>query len=208
MNVAKNGRALARGLATMTAMPVATPVTHLLRAWSEGDEGALGALLPLVESELRRLARAYMARERREHTLQTTALVNEAYVRLVDARRVQWQDRAHFMGLAAKLMRRVLVDHARARGYRKRGGGGQKVALDEAMAVSPGFDVTLIDLDRALHALAAVDERKGRVVEMRFFGGLSVEETAEVLQVSADTVKRDWRMAKLWLLRELEGNAS
>ena len=188
-------------------MPVPAPVTNLLRAWSEGDDAALETLIPLVEAELRRLARAYMARERREHTLQTTALVNEAFMRLVDARRVRWQDRAHFLGIAARLMRRVLVDHARARGYQKRGGGGHKVELGEAMAVAPALDFGVLDLDRALHALAEVDERKSRVIEMRFFGGMSVEETAEVLHVSPDTVKRDWRLAKLWLLRELEGRA-
>lgn len=183
---------------------VSPPVTQLLRAWHDGDDTALDALIPLVEAELRRLARAHMARERRAHTLQTTALVNEAFVRLVDAREVRWQDRAHFLGIAARLMRRVLVDHARARGYQKRGGGAQKVVLDEAMVVAPAVDFTVLDVDRALLALAAVDERKSRVVEMRFFGGMSVEETAEVLHVSPDTVKRDWRLAKLWLLRELQ----
>jgi len=164
-------------------------------------------LLPLVEAELRRLARGYMSRERREHTLQTTALINEAYLRLVEAKGLRWQDRAHFIGISARLMRRVLVDHARARGYRKRGGGAQRVTLDEAAAISPALDLDLVALDRALDALAAVDARKSRVVEMRFFGGLSVEETAEVLHVSTDTIKRDWRLAKLWLLRELEGSA-
>ena len=187
-------------------MAAATPVTELLRAWSNGDEAALGRLLPLVEAELRRLARVYMARERRGHTLQTTALVNEAFVRLVDARHLRWQDRAHFLGIAARLMRRVLVDHARARSYQKRGGGRHKVELDEAMIISPAFDFTLLDLDRALQALAAVDERKSRVIEMRYFGGMTVEETAEALRVSSDTVKRDWRLAKLWLLREIDGS--
>jgi RNA polymerase sigma-70 factor (ECF subfamily) len=165
-------------------------------------------LLPLVEAELRRLARGYMSRERREHTLQTTALINEAYLRLVEAKGLRWQDRAHFIGISARLMRRVLVDHARARGYRKRGGGAQRVTLDEAAAVSPPRDLDLLALDRALDALAAVDARRSRVVELRFFGGLSVEETAEVLHVSTDTIKRDWRLAKLWLLRELEGSAN
>jgi RNA polymerase sigma factor, TIGR02999 family len=181
-----------------------SPVTELLRAWSGGDEAALGALLPLVEAELRRLARGYMARERLGHTLQTTALVNEAFMRLVGARQVSWQDRAHFLGIAARLMRRVLVDHARTRGVQKRGGGGYKVPLDDAMAVSPAPDFNLLALDRALEGLAAVDERKSRVIEMRFFGGMTVEETAEALHVSPDTVKRDWRLARLWLLRELE----
>jgi RNA polymerase sigma factor (TIGR02999 family) len=185
-----------------TAPPGA--VTQLLRAWSDGDEGALERLVPLVEAELRRLARGYMGRERRGHTLQVTALVNEAFLRLTDARQLRWQDRAHFLGISARLMRRVLVDHARARGYRKRGGGAQRVTLDEALVVTPEPAVSLIDLDRALEVLAATDPRKSQVIEMRFFGGLSVEETAEVLHVSTDTVKRDWRLAKLWLLRELE----
>ena len=187
-------------------MPVqgAPPVTELLRAWSAGHEAALDQLIPLVESELRRLARIYMARERLGHTLQTTALVNEAFVRLIDARQVRWQDRAHFLGISARLMRRVLVDHARARGMQKRGGGAYAVPLEDDMAVSPAQNVDLLALDRALEALASVDERKCRVIEMRFFGGLTVEETAEALRVSPDTVKRDWRLAKLWLVRELE----
>jgi len=180
-------------------------VTELLRAWSDGQDGALDQLLPLVEAELRRLARGYMSRERRGHTLQVTALVNEAFLRMTDARHLRWQDRTHFLGIAARLMRRVLVDHARARGYRKRGGDAQRVTLTESLVVSPEPDLDLVTLDRALNALAAVDERKGRVIDLRFFGGLSVEETADVLHVSPDTVKRDWRLAKLWLLRELEG---
>jgi RNA polymerase sigma factor (TIGR02999 family) len=182
-------------------------VTGLLRAWADGDEGALERLAPLVEAELRRLARGYMRRERRGHTLQTTALVNEAFLRLVGARNVRWQDRAHFLGISARLMRRVLVDHARARGYQKRGGGAQRLTLGEGVAAAPGPRLDVVALDRALEALAAVDPRKARTVELRFFGGLSVEETAAVLQVSPDTVKRDWRLAKLWLLRELEGDA-
>jgi RNA polymerase sigma factor (TIGR02999 family) len=186
-------------------MSAPAPVTQLLRAWSDGDEAALAALVPLVESELRHLARAYMSRERHGHTLQTTALVNEAYVRLVNAQNVSWQGRAHFLGIAARLMRRVLVDHARAKGVQKRGGADQQITLDEAMAVSSSPDINVLALDLALDALAAVDQRKSRVVEMRFFGGMSVEETAEALHVSTDTVKRDWRVAKLWLLRELEG---
>ena len=193
----------------MTDVATASPgaVTELLRAWSDGDEGALERLMPLVEAELRRLARGYMGRERRGHTLQVTALVNEAFLRLTGARQLRWQDRAHFLGISARLMRRVLVDHARARGYRKRGGGAQQVTLDEALVVSSEPAVQLLDLDRALDTLAAADARKSRVIELRFFGGLSVEETAEVLHVSPDTVKRDWRLAKLWLLRELEGRA-
>lgn len=164
--------------------------------------------MPLVEAELRRLARAYMGRERRGHTLQTTALVNEAFLRLTGARQVRWQDRAHFLGISARLMRRVLVDHARARGYRKRGGGVQRVTLHEGLVASTDPALDVLALDRALDALAAVDARKSRVIELRFFGGLSVEETAEVLHVSSDTVKRDWRLAKLWLLRELEGEGA
>jgi RNA polymerase sigma-70 factor (ECF subfamily) len=185
--------------------PGSGEVTGLLRAWSDGSEAALEELLPLVEAELRRLARIYMARERRGHTLQVTALVNEAFVRLVDAKGLRWQDRSHFLGISARLMRRVLVDHARARGYQKRGGGAQQVTLADALLVAPERTVDVIDLDRALEALAVVDARKARVVELRFFGGLSVEETAEVLHVSNDTIKRDWRLAKLWLLRKLEG---
>jgi RNA polymerase sigma-70 factor (ECF subfamily) len=179
-------------------------VTQLLRAWSDGDDGALRELVPLVEAELRRLARIYMSRERRDHTLQPTALVNEAFVRLVDARTVRWQDRAHFLGISARLMRRVLVDHARSRGYRKRGGGLHRVTFDDQMVETPELDVDLMGLDRALEGLAHVDERKCRVIEMRFFGGLSVEETATALRVSTDTVKRDWRIAKLWLLKAIQ----
>jgi RNA polymerase sigma factor (TIGR02999 family) len=183
-------------------------VTELLRSWSGGDEGALERLTPLVVAELRGLARAYMRRERRGHTLQTTALVNEAFLRLTGARTVGWQDRAHFLGIAARLMRRVLVDHARARGYHKRGGGVQRVTLNEELMASPEPALDVIDLDRALEALAAADPRKAQVIELRYFGGLSVEETAEVLHVSPDTVKRDWRLAKLWLLKELEGTGT
>jgi RNA polymerase sigma factor (TIGR02999 family) len=188
-------------------MPQSSPgqVTELLRAWNDGDQDALAQLIPLVEAELRRVARAYMARERGEHTLQATALVNEAFLRLTDAQRIRWRDRAHFLGTAARLMRRVLVDHARVRGASKRGGAVANVSLDDALVLAPEPAVDVVALDRALEALAVVDARKGRVVELRFFGGLSVEETAEVLHVSTDTVKRDWHMAKLWLLHELEG---
>jgi len=185
-------------------------VTQLLRAWSDGDERALGELVTLVEPEMRRLARIYMKWERREHTLQPTALVNEVFVRLVDAASVRWQDRAHFLGIAARLMRRVLVDHARSRGYQKRGGGLQKVTFKDYMVEgAAAFDVDLIALDRALTGLAEVDARKCSVIEMRFFGGLSVEETATALHVSTDTVKRDWRIARLWLLKAIkDGNQS
>jgi RNA polymerase sigma factor (TIGR02999 family) len=182
-------------------------VTQLLQAWSDGDERALERLLPLVEAELRRLARGYMARERGAHTLQPTALVNEAFIRLIDARQVRWQDRAHFIGIAARLMRRVLVDHARSRGYQKRAGGVARVTLTEGLAVTPEPSVDLVALDRALEELAAADPRKVKVIELRFFGGLSVEETAEVLHLSTDSIKRDWRLGKLWLLRALEGES-
>ena len=185
--------------------PSSGAVTELLRAWADGDDGALERLTPLVEAELRRLARGYMARERRDHTLQPTALVNEAFLRLTEARRIRWQDRAHFLGISARLMRRVLVDHARSKAYLKRGGGAERVTLVEGLVTSPEPALDVVALDRALDALAAADARKGRVIELRYFGGLSVEETAEVLHVSADTVKRDWRLAKLWLLRELDG---
>jgi RNA polymerase sigma-70 factor (ECF subfamily) len=181
-------------------------VTQLLRAWGGGDQAALDTLVPVVEGELRRLARIHMKRERREHTLQPTALVNEVFLKLVDASAIQWQDRAHFFGIAARLMRRVLVDHARARGYQKRGGGAQRVTLDGHDIAAGVNHLDVIALDRALDQLAAVDERKCRVVEMRFFTGLSVEETAAVLNVSTETVKRDWRIAKLWLLKFLDGD--
>ena len=179
-------------------------VTQLLRAWSGGDDKALRELVPLVEAELRRLARIYMSRERRDHTLQPTALVNEVFLRLVDAASIPWQDRAHFLGISARLMRRVLVDHARSRGYQKRGGGLHRVTFDDQLVGAPALDVDLMALDRALDGLAQVDERKCRVIEMRFFGGLSIEETATALRVSKDTVKRDWRIAKLWLLKAIQ----
>ena len=183
-------------------------VTECLIAWSQGDEDALKQLIPLVHEELRRLAKRYMRRERGQrpgHTLQTTALVNEAYMRLIDASQVQWQNRAHFFAISARLMRQILVDYARAQKYAKRGGGAPPVSLDEAATFVVERAPDLVALDDALNALAAVDERKSRVIEMRFFGGLSVEETAEVLKVSPDTVMRDWRLAKAWLLRELCG---
>jgi RNA polymerase sigma-70 factor (ECF subfamily) len=159
--------------------------------------------VPLVHDELRRLARRYMGRERAGHTLQATALVNEAYLRLIHVKQVQWQNRAHFFALSARVMRRILVDFARVRGKDKRGGGVRKVTLDEALVVSPQSRPDLVALDEALRALEAVHPRKSQVVEMRYFGGLSVDETAEALHVSPDTVKRDWRFAKLWLVREL-----
>jgi RNA polymerase sigma factor (TIGR02999 family) len=180
-------------------------VTQLLRAWSEGDEAALEQLVPLVEAERRRLARAYMSRERKGHTLQATALVNEVFLRLADTPTLRWQDRAHFIGIAARLMRRVLVDHARARGSRKRGGGAEQVPLDDAQLATPELPLDVIAVDRALETFATIDRRKSQIVELRFFGGLSVEETADVLGISVETVKRDWRVARLWLSRELQG---
>ena len=186
-------------------MSEARTVTRLLRAWSDGDGSALDSLIPSVEHELRRLARIYMHRERREHTLQPTALVNEVFLRLIDATDVRWQDRAHFFGISARLMRRVLVDHARSRGYQKRGGQHLRVTLDGHDVAAPETNLDLIDLDEALTALWAFDERKCRVVEMRYFAGASVEEAAAALGVSTDTVRRDWRIAKLWLLDFLEG---
>ena len=187
------------------AAPSPGVVTELLRAWGDGDDRALQQLTPLVEGELRRLARAFMARERRDHTLQATALVNEAFIRMTGARDVRWQDRAHFIGVSARLMRRVLVDHARSRGHQKRGGSARRVTLTDGLAATPGPSVDVLELDRALDALEAVEPRRSRVIELRYFGGLTVEETASVLEVSVDTVKRDWRLAKLWLLRELQG---
>jgi len=177
-------------------------VTHLLVAWGAGDESAFEKLAPLVYDELRRLARGYMAGERTGHTLQTTALVNEAYLRLVDVHQVKWQNRTHFFAMSARLMRRILVDFARSRRYQKRGGKAPRVSLDEALLVrDSGQD--LVAVDDALKALAGVDARKSQVVEMRFFGGLTVEETAEALNISPETVMRDWKVAKAWLSREL-----
>lgn len=187
--------------------PAPHEVTRLLQAWSDGDETALAHLMPLVDAELRRLARGCMGRERKGHTLQPTALVNEAFLRLAGARDVRWQDRAHFMGIAARLMRRVLVDHARSRGYQKRGGGAERVPLDDAVLEAAERPVTVLALDRALEEFATIDARRSQVVELRFFGGLTLEETAGVLDVSVETVKRDWRLARLWLLRELKGDA-
>lgn len=180
-------------------------VTELLQAWSEGDQDALEKLTPLVYAELRRRAHRYRASERPGHMLQTTALINEVYLRLVDVRKVAWQDRAHFLAMCARLMRRVLTDFARARNYQKRGGGSPSVDLEEALLISSEPSAGLVALDESLKALAAFDPRKSQVVEMRFFGGLSVEETAGVLKVSPETVKRDWKLAKVWLLREMAG---
>jgi len=182
-------------------------VTALLVRWTGGDPSALDELAPMVYPELRRLARRRMANERKDHSLQATALVNEAYLRLVDLRQIKWQDRAHFFAMSARLMRRILVDAARSRGYQKRGAGAQKVTLDEARLAArvPG---DVIALDDALRVLSAKDERKARVVELRFFAGLTVEETAAVLEVSPETVMRDWKFAKNWLMRELAHEGS
>lgn len=182
--------------------------TGLLQAWGGGDAAALEQLIPLVHAELRRLARRHMARERPGHTLQPTALVNEAYLRLVDLRQMRWQDRNHFFAMAARLMRRILVDTARSRGYQKRGGHARQVSLDEGLVVSEPPSEDLLAVDTALTRLAAMSPRRAQVVELRFFGGLNVEETAEALKVSSETVKRDWRLAKAWLLRELAGGAA
>lgn len=182
-------------------------ITRLLIAWSEGDELALDRLAPLIHSELHRLAHHYMSRERPGHLLQTSALVNEAYVRLIDWKNVRWQNRAHFFGVAAQMMRRILVDFARERQCLKHGGGTLQVSLGEAAAFVVDRDTDLVALDEALTALAEIDARKVRVVEMRFFAGLSVEEIADVLKVSKETVMRDWRLAKVWLLREVDVGA-
>ena len=180
-------------------------ITALLLAWREGDQAALERLTPIVYDELHRLAGRYMRREQSGHTLQTTALLNEAYIRLVDSSRVQWQSRAHFYAVAAQLMRRVLVDFARRRGYKKRGGDWRQVTLSEGIPVAADGDGNLVAIDDALEQLGRLDARKARVVELRFFGGLSLEETATALNVSTDTVGRDWRAAKAWLIRELKG---
>ena len=177
--------------------------TALLLAWGRGEQAAFDQLVPLVYGELRRIARQHLGRERTGHTLQPTALVNEAYLRLIDVKRIQWQNRQHFFAVAARVMRRLLVDAARARRFRKRGGGAHMASLDEALLVSNEPQRGLVELDDALNALAGVDPRKEQIVELRYFGGLSVEETAAALQVSTGTVMRDWRLAKAWLHREL-----
>lgn len=183
--------------------PKLDEVSQLVLDWANGEQAALDKLMPLVYDELRRVAHQYMRREHPGHTLQTTALVDEAYLRLVDQTHTQWKSRAQFFGIAAQLMRRILVDHARSHLYAKRGGGARKVALDEVAVLSPERGEDLVALDEALERLSAVDPRKCRVVELRYFGGLSVEETSEVLDVSAITVKRDWLIAKAWLRREI-----
>ena len=179
--------------------------TKLLKAWGQGNEGALNQLIPLVHEALRSRAHHYMSREEPGHILQTTALLNEMYLRLVDVRQVSWQDRVHFFRLSARLMRRILTDIARTDKYIKHGGGIERVSFEEALAVSPEMDIDIAALDEALSALAAEDERKSQVIELRFFGGRSVEETAEALGVSPETVKRDFSFAKAWLHRRLGG---
>ena len=179
-------------------------ITQLLLDWRQGEKEAFDKLIPTVYEELRRLAHSYMRRERKGHTLQTTALVNEAYLRLLDCSRVNWRDRAHFLAITARLMRRVLVDYARAHRSRKRGGSMERISLEEFKIASAGADPDLVEIDEALRSLALVDVRKSSVVELRFFGGMTAEETAEALGVSPDTVLRDWKIAKAWLARELE----
>jgi RNA polymerase sigma factor (TIGR02999 family) len=187
--------------------PSGSEITQLLRAWNGGDESALEKLMPIVYGELHRMARRYMAHESPDHTLQTSALVNEAYLRLVDAANANWQNRVHFFAVSAQAMRRILVDWARSRGALKRGGDARPLRLDDALAVTVEQPVDLVALDEALKALAAMDPRKSQVVELHFFGGLNLEETAEVLKVSSDTVLRDWKLAKSWLRCELSGES-
>lgn len=183
-------------------------VTQLLRAWMRGEDGAKEELYQMVYDELRRQAHRYMSRENSGHTLQTTALVNEAYLKLADVNNLNWQDRAHFFAVSANVMRRILVDHARASRAERRGGDAQQVGLEDIIEIPQAPSKDVLALNDALDRLAKVDGRKSSVVELRYFGGLSVEETAEVLKVSADTVMRDWRLAKAWLLRELSGDHS
>lgn len=182
---------------------LASDVTQLLIDWSQGDKAALEQLIPLVHAELRHLARSYMGRENPGHTLQTSALINEAYIRLVDQQNVPWQNRAHFFAVSAQIMRHILIDHARSHAYAKRGGGARKVSLDEAMVLNDQRANELIALDDALKILANLDPRKSQIIELRFFGGLSIEETAEAMKISRITVTREWRLAKAWLRREM-----
>ena len=183
--------------------PSQNEVTRLLLNWNNGDRAALDQLVPLVYDELRRLAHHYMRQEREGHTLQTTALVNEAYLRLIDQNSVRWQDRAHFFAIAAQMMRRILVDYARSRRYAKRGGEAHQVSFDESAIVSPQKGAELVAVDEALTDLATRDARKSKIVELRFFGGLNIEETAEVMGISATTVQREWRSAKAWLYQAI-----
>ncbi|RPI53661.1 MAG: sigma-70 family RNA polymerase sigma factor [Acidobacteria bacterium] len=182
-------------------------VTRLLKEWGDGRQGALDSLLPQIYAELRRLASSYLRRERPDHTLQPTALVHEAFIRLVDQRAVRWQNRAHFFGIAAQAMRRILVDHARAHSADKRGAGERAVSFDDALAVVGAPDIDMLALDEALTRLAVLDPQQSRVVELRFFGGLTMEETAEVMNISTATVGREWTLAKAWLYAELSRSA-
>ena len=183
-------------------------ITQLLAEWSDGNQSALDELYPLVYDELHRLARRYMSREKQGHTLQTTALINEAYVRLVDQRNVHWANRSHFFAISAQIMRRILIDHARRHAYAKRGGGAQQVSLDEAATVTRAAGAELIRLDEALKSLAEMDPRRSQVVELRYFGGLNNEEIAGVLNISENTVTRDWNMARAWLHQQLSESAA
>jgi RNA polymerase sigma-70 factor (ECF subfamily) len=183
-------------------------ITQLLAEWSEGNQAALDQLYPLVYNELRRLAHGYLRRERKGHTLQTTALINEAYLRLVDQKHVHWANRSHFFGISAQIMRRILIDHARRYDYAKRGGGVQRISLDEAAIVAKQRGRTLLLLDEALKSLAKIDPRRSQVVELRYFGGLNNEEIAGVLKISENTVTRDWNMARAWLYQELSGSVA
>ena len=192
----------------MTRISRQHEITQLLAEWREGNQSALDELYPLVYAELHRLARRYMSRERQGHTLQTTALINEAYVRLVDQKNVQWANRSHFFAISAQIMRRILIDHARRHAYAKRGGGAQQVSLEEAAAVTPEHSLELIKLDEALKSLAERDPRRSQVVELRYFGGLNNEEIAGVLHVSENTVTRDWNMARAWLYQQLTGSGA
>jgi len=187
--------------------PARHQITELLAEWREGNQSALDELYPLVYDELHRLARRYMSRERKDHTLQTTALINEAYVRMVDQKNVNWANRSHFFAISAQIMRRILIDHARRHAYAKRGGGAQQVSLEEVAALVPEQGRELMRLDEALKSLAERDPRRSQVVELRYFGGLNNEEIAGVLQVSENTVTRDWNMARAWLYQQLSENA-
>jgi RNA polymerase sigma factor (TIGR02999 family) len=200
----QSGAAIADNLLHNLVQPAQDSVTKLLLDWGAGNRAALDALTPLVYDELRRLAGHYLRRERPDHTLQSTALVHEAYMRLIDQRNVRWQNRAQFFGLAAELIRRILVDHARAKQAAKRGGTAVKLTLDEALDASAGRDLDLVRLDDSLKALAEVDSQQSRIVELRYFAGLTIEETAEALDISPATVKRDWVVAKAWLRRQMD----
>ena len=191
----------------MTQVPNPQNITQLLAEWRDGNQSALDQLYPLVYDELHRLARRYMSRERKGHTLQTTALINEAYVRLV-GQKVNWANRSHFFAISAQIMRRILIDHARRHAYAKRGGGAQQVSLEEAATITPDQSAELIRLDEALTSLAEMDPRRSQVVELRYFGGLNNEEIAGVLNVSENTVTRDWNMARAWLYQELTGSGA